>query len=190
MKIASVISGFFLMSQLVFSQSTNMKVDTDKRLNTDFSQYKTYAWASQVDNKLDEGLYFLNDLVLKDLLRKSVGYELDSRGYTKATQSPDLLVNFRVFDKPTTLKGYTGYGTTYWGTEEVREPEDTTSFQVEAGTVIINLVDMKNGAIVWRGFASGLMDGNVFNKKEDKIKEAVHLIFEEYPVRADNLGNK
>lgn len=190
MKTSLMAITLSLLAHLAWSQSGSVTVDADKQLNTDFSKYKTYAWASQVDSKLDEGIYFLSDLVLKERIRNAVGYEMDSRGYRKASQSPDILVNFRVFQQPTTIKGYTGYGTTYWGTQEVREPEDTTSFQVERGTVIINLIDTKTGTMVWRGFASGLMDGNVFNKREDKIKEAVHLIYEEYPVRADELGNK
>ncbi len=190
MKTSLVVIVLSFVAHLAWSQSGSVTVDADKKLNTDFSNYKTYAWSSQVDSKLDEGIYFLNDLVLKERIRNATGYEMDSRGYRKASQSPDLLVNFRVFEQPTTIKGYSGYGTTYWGTQEVREPEDTTSFQVERGTVIINLIDTKTGSMVWRGFASGLMDGNVFNKNEDKIKEAVHLIFEEYPVRADDLGNK
>ncbi|MDJ1499203.1 DUF4136 domain-containing protein [Xanthocytophaga agilis] len=192
MKLKILIIGLLVSIQVMAQkqQKQNVQVNSDKQLNIDWSKYKTYAWASQVDSKLDPGIYFLNDLVLKERIRSAVGYEMDGRGYEKVSQSPDIIVNFRVFDQPTTLKGYTGYGTSYWGSQEVRQPEDTTSYNVERGTLIVNVIDTKSGETIWRGFASGLMNGTTFNKEEEKIKEAVNLIYQDYPARADNLGNK
>ncbi len=184
------ILAFFFLVQVAFAQSSSITVDADKQLNTDFSKYKTFAWASQVDSKLAPGVYFLGDLALKERIRNAVGYEMEARGYQKIRQTPDLLVNFRVFDQAATIKGYSGYGTTYWGNQEVRQAEDTTSFQVQPGTLIVNVVDTKTGAIVWRGFASGLIDNSVFEKREDKIKEAVHLIYNQYPTEVPSVGNK
>src|SRR4051812_25186207 len=111
-KISIAVLLFFCLSvayNAAFAQE--ITVNADKRLNTDFSHYKTFYWSSQVDNKLDPGFYFFNDLELKDRIRKAVSYELEGRGYKKTSQSPDLIVNFRVFIQPTSLKGYTGYGT-------------------------------------------------------------------------------
>ena len=176
-----------LLLTVSLTQAQNVTVDADKKLNTDFSKYKTYTWASQVDAKLDPGLYFLNDLALKERIRNAVGFAMDGRGYKFTRQSPDLLVNFRVFDKPTTIKGFTGYGTTYFGANEVREPEDVTTFEVKAGSLIVNLVDMKTGQVVWRGLASGLTNSNGFDRSDNKIKQAVNLIFEQYTARADKL---
>lgn len=187
MKKLIIATAFTLVAGL--SEAQNITVDADKKLNTDFSKYKTYAWASQVDSKLDEGFYFLNDLVLKDRIRNAVKFALDGRGYKYTRQSPDLLVNFRVFDKPTSIRGYTGYGTTYFGTEEVREPEDVTTFDVKAGSIIVNLVDTKTGQVVWRGLASGLTNANGFDRDENKIKQAINLIFEPYSYRADKYSS-
>jgi hypothetical protein len=61
---------------------------------------------------------------------------------------------------------------------------------VKAGTLLVSLVDRKKGAIVWQGFASGLIDNNQFIKDEVKIHEAVNLIFENYGMRADNYSKK
>lgn len=188
MKKLMMVSALLLMAGL--AQAQNVTVDADKKLNTDFSKYKTYAWTSQVDSKLDEGYYFLNDLVLKDRIRNAVRFAMDGRGYKFSRQSPDLLVNFRVFEKPTTIKGYTGYGTTYFGTNEVREPEDQTTFNVKAGSLILNLVDTKTGQVVWRGLASGLTNDNGFDRQENKIKQAVNLIFDKFGYRADQYSSR
>jgi hypothetical protein len=169
-----------------FAHAQNVSVDADRKLNTDFSKYKTYTWASQVDNDLDPGFYFLNDLVLKKRIRDAVRFAMDGRGYKFTRQSPDLMVNFRVFDKPTTIKGFSGYGTTYFGTGETRGPEDATTFDVKAGSLIVNLIDVKTGQVVWRGLASGLTNTNGFDRDENKVKQAVNLVFNEYNQRADN----
>jgi hypothetical protein len=167
-----------------------VQVNADKELNHDFSQYKTFAWASQVDSKLDEGVYFLNDLVLKDRVRNAVQHELEGRGYKFSRQSPDLIINFRVFDKPTTIQGYSSYGVSYFGTMEMRDPEDVRTFELEPGSLIVNIIDTKTSRMVWRGFASGLMKDNVFNRDDAKIKQAVNLIFNEYGQRADGLTSR
>lgn len=187
MKKIKILFVLLLMASFTFAQ--DIKVEADKRLNVDFSKYKTFYWTKQVDAKLNPGVYFLNDVVLKDLIRHSVDHELRGMGYKKQANNPDLIVNFRVFDKPTTLKGFTGYGTDYWGTE-VRDPASAREYKVQAGTLVVNLLDGKTGEMVWTGFASGLMDGNLFDKKEDKIMQAVNLIFDNYNQRADNYTSR
>ena len=185
-KILSVFAAVLLLSACS-RQANVVTVDADKKLDTDFSQYKSFTWASQVDNKLDPGFYFLNDLELKDRVRNAVSYELEARGYDMNRQSPDLIVNFRVFDKPTTIRGYTDYGTTYFGTDEVREPEDVKTFDVKAGSIVLNMIDKKTGQVVWRGLASGLTNGNGFDTSDNKVKEAVKLMFDRYDYRADKV---
>jgi len=69
----------------------------------------------------------------------------------------------------------------------MREPADTTTFQVEKGTLLISLPDRVKGSVVWQGFASGLTRRNGFDWSDNRIKEAVHLIFEEFNPRADNI---
>ncbi len=182
MKSLIIAAAMLLMASL--TQAQNVTVDAEKKLNFDFSKYKTFAWASQVDNKLDPGFYFLNDLELKQRIRDAVKSELEGRGYKYQRRAPDLIVNFRVFEKPTTIKGYTGYGTTYFG-KELRDPEDQKTFDVKAGSIIVNLIDVKTGQAVWRGLASGITSDNGFDRDQNKIKQAVNLIFEKYAYRAD-----
>lgn len=180
---------FLMLVGIASSYAQSITVASDKRLNTDFSKYKTFYWASQVDNTLDEGFFFLNDLIFKANVREAVAAELQGLGYTLEPNNPDLIVNFRVFEEPVRLKGQEGYGSTYWG-EQYRSISDTTSYEVEAGTLLVSLVDRQNGEIVWHGFASGLIDNDKFIKDEGKIREAANLIFEEYGLRAKEYSRK
>jgi hypothetical protein len=172
------------------SNAQSITVASDRDLDTDFSEYKTFYWSSQVDTWLDKGMYFLNDLTMKSMIRDAVKGELMGLGYEMQSLEPDFIVNFRVFEKPVTLKGYEGYGTSYWGDERFREVEDTTSYDVEAGTLLLSIADRESGKVVWQGFASGLIQDDAFVKDEGKVREAVNLIFEEFDQRAREYTRK
>lgn len=184
------VAVLIIMMSMAVTYAQTITVASDRKLDTDFSKYKTFGWASQVDSNLDEGFFFLNDLILKADVREAIEAELLGLGYAKQSNNPDLVVNFRVFEQPTRIQGFESYGTTFWGDMEYREISDTTSYEVEAGTLFVSLVDRKKGEIVWNGFASGLIDNNKFIKDEGKIREAANLIFEEYGQRAREYSRK
>lgn len=111
---------------------------------------------------------------------------MDGRGYALKQQSSDLLVNFRVFDKPTTIKGYVNQGTDYFSPGEVQSLGDEQDIKVQSGTILVNLVDNKTDQVIWTGLASGLTSDNGFDRQQGKIREAVDLIFKQFPFRADS----
>lgn len=188
-KILSVL--LLSAGMICAAHAQNITVKSDRSLDTDFSKYTSFYWSSQADAWLDEGgLFFLNDLGMKAIIRDAVKGELMGLGYQMQSYKPDLIVNFRVFDKPVTLKGYEGYGTSYWDDERYRESSDTTSYDVEAGTLLVSMADRKSGRVIWQGFASGLIENNAFIKEEVKIREAVNLIFEEFNQRAKEYTRK
>lgn len=169
----------------------SITVESDRSLDTDLSKYKTFYWSSQADAWLDEGgLYFLNDLGMKAIVRDAVKGELMGLGYQLQSHEPDLIINFRVFDKPVALKGFEGYGQSYWSGQPYRQISDTATYNVEAGTLLVSMADRKSGQVVWQGFASGLIENNVFIKEEGKIREAVNLIFNEFDERAKEYTRK
>jgi hypothetical protein len=172
------------------AQATRITVESEKALNHDFNKYKTFDFASMVDNDLEAGFYFVNDIVLRNEIREVLGEALMSRGYSLKDSNPDLVINFRVFDQETTLKGFEGYGRTYWGNEKVRQLSDTASYNVKPGTLLISFADKKTSRIVFQGFASGLIEGNKFIKDEVKIREAVRMILEEYDETASEYTRK
>jgi hypothetical protein len=167
-----------------------LKVESDRSLSADFSKYKTFYFASQADAWLDEGVYFLNDLEMKSIIRDAVKGELMGLGYEMQSNEPDLVVNFRVFEEPVTITGFEGYGTSYWGSERYRDVSDKASYDVEAGTLLVSIADRASGLIVWQGFASGLIDGDAFVKDESKIRQAVNMVFEDYNQRVGDYTKR
>lgn len=162
--------------------------NTTGQNNPDFSKYKTYSWASQVRDEQNSS-YFLNDLLFKAMVRDAVEHEMASRGYSYQPNGGDLVVNFRVFDQSTTLQTNENLGNGYWANTEPYTYDSRRQGEVklDPGSIIVQMIDRKAGDQVWQGYASGLTDGNVFNKDKDKVYEAVGAIFERYQYRADKL---
>jgi hypothetical protein len=179
---------------LMSSCARDYTVTSDKDLSAPFDTYKTYAWAKHI-RTANSLAYVVNDAILKKRIQDAVAHELNARRINQSSSSPDLLVNYRVFDKPVEMTGYEGYfhDAEYWGTDEVRNnalgliPRNTasttgvndrgTKYYFDKGTLLVQLVDAEKGVVVWQGYASGLMDGNVFDKDEEHIAQAVNLIW-------------
>ncbi|QDK78170.1 DUF4136 domain-containing protein [Spirosoma sp. KCTC 42546] len=176
--------GAALMLAASLTQAQNVTIDSEIRPNTDFSHFKSYAWATQPDTKQE---YARNSPVIKKQIRDAIGNAMDGRGYTLARQSPDLIVNVRVFDQPTTIKGYTGSDTDNVTPGAVQSLGKEKDINIQAGTILVNLVDTQTDQSVWQGLASGLTSTNGLDRQEGKIREAVNLIFNQYPYRADKF---
>lgn len=152
----------------------------------DFSKYKTYSWASQVTN-LQNGVYFLNDLVFKGMVRDAVEHEMAAKGYTYQPTGGDLVVNFRSFDQPTEITSNENLGTGYWATDEPYAYDTQRKVKLDKGSILVQMIDRKKGVEVWQGYASGLTNGDAFDKSHDKVYVAVGQIFKEYNHRGDKL---
>lgn len=122
-------------------------------------------------------------------IKGSLDDELQARGYRQNDARPDLLVTYRVLERQAKMKGFINdVPTMVTGGKEVRTPSDTTTHILLPGTLIISLIDTNSSEVVWDGFASGLVRDNAFITEEAKIKEAVHLIMEEFKYRGDKVN--
>lgn len=122
-------------------------------------------------------------------IKGSLDDELQARGYRQNDVRPDLLVTYRVLERQAKMKGFINdVPTMVTGGKEVRTPSDTTTHILLPGTLIISLIDTNSSEVVWDGFASGLVRDNAFITEEAKIKEAVHLIMEEFKYRGDKVN--
>lgn len=128
------------------------------------------------------------NVMVNTTIKSSLKEELEARGYRQNDVRPDLLVTYRVLERQAKMKGYVNDIPTMVTGKEVRTPSDTTTHILQPGTLIVSLIDTKNSEVIWDGFASGLVRDNAFITEETKIKEAVHLIMEEFKYRGDKVN--
>jgi uncharacterized protein DUF4136 len=180
-RVLAGIAALLLIPALAMAQKTSY--DYDKTAN--FSGFKTYA--------LKEGTP-VGQKLIDDRIVAAIDAALAAKGFTKSESNPDVFVVYHVaFDKQKDIStfssgyggGYGAYGWGYgggWG-------GGTTSTQVRdilVGTLVIDVADAKNKAMVWRGMGVKEVDTQAKPEKRDKsITNAVNKIFKNYPPKQD-----
>ncbi len=206
MKLFNHIFTFFIVSiftlTTAFGQSGNVTVASDKSLTADFEKFETYDFATQINDEAIQ-VFFLDNLLTKKKVKEAVKYELEARGYNHNADNPDLLVNFRILDEATEFTGYTGVyrDENYWTSAEmrkdaiglvpdaeIRSAENKETYQLKKGSLMVHLVDNNTGEVVWQGYASGIMNGEIIDGEKDRIQEAISLIFQTYQWRGDEYA--
>jgi hypothetical protein len=168
--------GGIILASLV-AACTPMKVRTYPEPGVNFANYHSYAWAPDDllftgDPRLDNNPFFLRRL------QAGVEQQLSSRGFEKTGSTPDLVVHYHAnvgqrLDLPE------------------RDPIDghcnnCTARVYEEGTLMLDFVDVRTRAIVWRGWAEGALDGAIDNQSamETRIDDAVGKILRTFPGRS------
>lgn len=94
-----------------------------------------------------------------------------------------MLVLFTVTERPGTLRTYNGYQMIDNGLDSVRTPQNVQTTKIDAGTLIINIIDSKTGMVAWQGFASGILKPKML-VDEMQVREAVASIFSKFNFKA------
>jgi len=151
------------------------KVSHDFDKQADFGAIKTFAFK--------QGTPSGNSLV-DNRITSAIAGALAGRGMTRVDADADVyVVTHLTFDKEKDFTAYsTGYGPYgwYWGagweTTEVRVRE------ILMGTLVIDLVDAKKGAVIWRGMGVKEVKPHAKASKIDKnVNTTVAKILKNYP---------
>lgn len=181
-----------VIALMLLSSCNSVRVLSDYDQKANFSEYKSYAFYKTGIDKVQ-----ISDLDKKRILR-AIEAEMSTRGFVKS-ESPDILVN--IFTKEQERVdvynnnfgwggfggwGWGGFGGWGWG------PGlgwgwgggGMVSTSTE-GSLYIDLVDTKNKQLVWQGKGEGtLANTKNIQKKEQRIKEFVSQIMQQYPPSA------
>jgi hypothetical protein len=169
---------------LTTAACSSMKVNNDFAAEADFSSYKTYAWHDD-DTSLQE-----ENMLAHERVVQAVDGQLAAKGFSKASSNPDVYVTYHSDDQEnttldTTSMGY-GYGPGWgWGGHYGggMGGMGSTTTQVRTyttGTVVVDIWDASEKALVWRGIASDTVSDNP-QKNSQKIQKAAEKMFENYP---------
>ena len=167
LKLLSVVGIFFLIS----CSSVRVNADYDKKAN--FSAYKSYAYFKSGIDKAE----------ISDLDKKRILYAIDdvmaTKGFAKS-ETPDLLIS--IFTKEREVVDvYQNYGFGWgWGWGPGWGMGYSRAITTPEGTLFIDIIDAKTKELIWQGQGTGYLSSNT-DKKEERIKEFVSKILEQYP---------
>ncbi len=171
MKRNAVFATLLVLGSLACASAPEVKVGWDK--NADFKKYKTWAWKSDGS---------IRDKVWEKRFRDVLSDQLATDGVTQVDlgATPDLwaVVHARL-SAETQVYSYDpgwGYGWGVWG------PSYTEVYQIPVGTILLDLVDVRQKQAVWQGKAHGYISTNKTNEeREEKLISIIAEMFAGYP---------
>lgn len=180
------VAAFFLSFFLLSCGST---AHIEKDENTNFSQYKTYAWEDRKELKRDKS----NQLV-EDQVKAAVDEQLQKNtGWRQVKNNPDLILSYDLMvDKTYNQRSDAIYTNPQWRTfynpytkrfVNVYYPSrfigyDNYEVPANEGTVSISMTDAKTDKTVWQGWSTDNIDSRKF--KSSEAKTAVRSIFKKF----------
>ena len=168
-----------VMTPFTLTACATMNVSSHVLKSADFEQYRTFDWGPAdalptADPRLDRDPFFQDHL--QGALEKGVaqkGFERVSAG------TPDLLIHYHAnisrridINRLDSERGYC-----YGDDCQVRTVE------VEAGTLVVDVVDARTNRLVWRGWAQHSVQDllNDRDTMERKITDAVTRMLAQLP---------
>jgi len=176
LKIRFLVYSLILSVLIFLIGCSSITVNQDYDPAFDFSKLKTYGF---IPIPADAGI----DQLSADKLDAAIKNELNAKGYTIA-EKPDFGIAL-MFSQQTKTNiqsyGY-GYGYGAWGRPGMYGTGGVDVTQYQQGTLIIDVIDMANQKLVWRGTGSGVMsDSPSVEERTQNVNNAINQILAQFP---------
>lgn len=169
------------------------RIESDYSYAGNFRHYRSFAFLQAAGTAADSGA------VLDETVRDAIQTHLRAQGYKLNQRRPDLLVSYRVFDGAMRFTGYNQQDLMQWVRKDAVEDDETPTderqgydrvrYLLNDGTLLITLIDHKNGRAVWQGYAS-----NVTARQGAQaslvMRRAVRSIFDRYRILSEDYRNE
>ena len=168
----------YMLLVLLFTSCHVVRVQTDYEKETDFSNYATYNYFSDLETGLSE------------LDEKRLIKVLDAAMRTEGillSEEPDFLINIQsgIFQAPrsnTVGVGVGGAGRNVGGGVSVGIPLGQANVQRE---IIFDFVDSKKDLLFWQATSKSSLNENATPvEREKKLKDIVEKVLSKYPPKS------
>ena len=167
---------FIFLITFAFISGCATQIKTLQDPKADFSSYKTFCWINRCDFTTS-GPSYLNDSLVMENIKKSIISELNMKGLSLDTDSPDLLVSFNItIENQQTISYPRHDDDTFF--HPIDNKERIINFL--EGTMVIGIADNKESRVVWESFASRYMESEP-DLSEKNIAHGIHLILKKFP---------
>jgi hypothetical protein len=165
------------IAALLSACATGPRIRIDKDPAVDLSAYKTFGFFEELPT--DQARY---SSLMSTRLRQAATRELTRLGYSYDEHAPQLRVNFflKVADKQeirsTSSSARVGRYVAWAG-----YPRDLETVEYKAGTLRVDLVDVRTNSMVWLGVAEGKVPEAAMRNPNVAIDEVVASVFRNFP---------
>ncbi len=170
----SVLGILLLTASLALAQD----IKTDYNHTTNFSRYRTFMWVKEPrpENPL-----------MKQRIMDAINAQLQLKGLRLVNENADLGVSANVAtqERHTLQSFYDDFPG--WGWHRMWGPgmgyETTTVDTYEVGTLVVDLFDTRDKAVVWWGSSTATISDKA-EKNTKKIEKSVEKMFKDFPPKA------
>jgi hypothetical protein len=149
--------------------AVGQQVSVNYNHSQSFTQYHTYAWASENANKVQ-------DSILAQVAVQDIDSAIQGKGWQKVAegQNPDVIVSANGG-----MKQQTSYSA--WGMRGIGGGMGgITPEQNVIGTLVVDIYDAKSQSLIWRGIAQNTLNNNG-SKNQQMLGKAVQKMFKQWP---------
>ncbi|MDY2588451.1 DUF4136 domain-containing protein [Winogradskyella aquimaris] len=173
-----------LVFTILLSSCSSVRVAADYDRETNFDQYKTFAFFKPGIDKAE-----ISDIDKRRILR-AIEAELMAKGMTKS-ENPDMLVS--IFTKSTQRVdvynnawgagawGWGGFNRWGWGWGPGFGWGGNNVSTTTEGMLFIDFIDTDKKELFWQGSGTGYLVTRNVEKKEARIKQFVAKTLEQFP---------
>ena len=173
---------------LLLAACQSPRVERDFDASRDFARYRSWSWQEPAVQYRPDDPRINSDLT-EQRLRAAIGQQLDQRGLRQAQPgtAADLKVQvWMIVDQrqDQISTSYGGYWGGYWGGGWGGPGfSETRTLDYKVSTLQIDLLDGRDGKLVWRGSAEQVMRQSPAapEAREAAIRQSVAQVLEHYP---------
>ncbi len=180
-KFRLLFSSVILISLVFLISCSSITVNQDYDPAYDFSNLKTFGF---IPISSEAGI----DQLSADKLGNAIKTELLAKGYKLETPADFGIALMFSSQTKTNIQSY-GYGYGYggWGRAGMYGTGGVDVTQYQQGTLIIDIIDMSQQKLIWRGTGSGAMsDSPSVETRTENINNAVNQILAQFPPDKSN----
>jgi len=193
-----LLSSLLVLSLIITSCGSSIKVSSQFDGEADFSKFKTYSYLGWSNNS-DQ---LMNDFD-KRRVEASFASEFEKRGMKYVATGGDIEISlFLVTEQKTATTAYTnhygvggpvgyGYGGyrgyyygSAWGWGGGYASTTYSEYDYTVGTLVCDVFDAKDKKLIWQSVGTGTVDGDA-STRDKSIPKAVAKIMSLYPVQAN-----
>ncbi|MFY8350872.1 DUF4136 domain-containing protein [Pseudoalteromonas sp. SSM20] len=163
--------------------------DWDYDRTANFASYKTFAFVDNANLAKNTTNYQISPL-MEQRVREAVTRELKAKGFSQvASNQADVLINYHASVEKKidvdTISYNAGMGHPYsarWGYWGVGYETHTSTREYEVGTLVLDVIDRNEKALVWRGAKGGKLKKNQSPEQRTQIaNELIAEILSNFP---------
>ncbi len=188
MKILKPLFIMVIVTSFLGCMTSQHFYDYDK--DTNFTLYHTYDWfTGSTDNA---SLDSVRNTIIEKRFKQSISDELENKNFSFAENDPDFFVAYYADVKERQSvsctyhdhshgRGFFRGGISFRGGFGL---ESCYVNDIDEVLMTIDIIDAKNGALLWRGWSIDRIFGPTI--REDAIRSAVVDIFKNFPPQVNN----